>query len=88
MSGGREQIYAFVRGTDRRLYCNWWDAANSVWIWSDLGHPAGALRRDPSAAAVGDGPATLHVFARDADSNLQMCVADAVLATSTWLQLS
>jgi hypothetical protein len=87
-SGGREQIYAFVRGANRRLYCNWWDAANSVWIWSDLGQPARALRSDPSAAAVGDGSAMLHVFARDASNNLQMCVADATLATPNWQQLS
>jgi hypothetical protein len=88
MSGGREQIYAFVRGADRRLYCNWWDAANSIWIWDDLGQPANPIRSDPSAAAVGNGSATLHVFARDAANNLQMCIADAALATTSWQQLS
>ena len=46
--GGKQRIYAFVKGAanTQNLYVNYWDG--SQWHWADQGTPPGAPLHDPS----------------------------------------
>lgn len=87
--GGREQIYAFVRGSDNHLHLQLWDAAHSVWVWRDLGQPPGAtVRSDPSAVVCQHaGADPLYVFVRGNDDYLHMCHLDSGAGTPVWVLL-
>jgi hypothetical protein len=87
---GPEQMYAFVRGSDRRLYVRFWDAANSVWVWRDLGQPATAtVRSDPSAVVCRyPGADPLYAFVRGSDDHLYMCHMDSGVMNVQWKDLS
>jgi hypothetical protein len=49
-----QQIYAFVRGANGRLYVNWWDG--SQWAWADQGMPpTTAVSVEPSVITYREG---------------------------------
>ncbi len=74
---GREQIYAFVRGGDGRLYVCFWDARPGVtsWRWADQGRPPQSrVNSSPTVlSSVQDDRAEehfLHAFVRGDDGEL------------------
>jgi hypothetical protein len=87
---GKDQIYAFVRGSDNHLHVHFWDAANNVWVWRDLGQPHGAtVSSDPSVVVceyAGTDP--LYVFVRGNDNYLHMCHLDSGATTPVWVLLN
>jgi hypothetical protein len=87
---GNDQIYAFVRGSDNHLHVHSWDAANSAWVWRDLGQPLGVnLRGDPSAVVCEfPGVDPLYVFVRGNDDYLHMCHLDSGATTPVWVILN
>ncbi len=69
---GSERPHAFVAGTDRNLWANWWDGAQ--WNWENHGRPPGVLHFGPvGVLTVMDSPGSAqrpHVFVRGSDGNL------------------
>jgi hypothetical protein len=87
---GNDQIYAYVRGSDRHLYVQFWDAMNSVWVWRDLEQPASATVRSEPSAVVCRYPNSdpLYVFIRGSDDHLYMCHMDSGINNWQWKDLS
>jgi hypothetical protein len=69
---GKENIYAFVRGDNGRLYDCYWNQAVFRWLWDDRGQPPTArVNSSPGviASQMVNGP-QLHAFVRGNDGHL------------------
>ena len=74
---GRDQIYAFVRGDNGRLYVCFWDATPNItsWRWDDRGQPVGArVNSSPTIiTSIQNDSAPehfLHIFVRGNNGHL------------------
>jgi hypothetical protein len=85
LEGGKQRIYAFVRGTDgQHLYVNYWDG--SQWKWADQGTPPGTMQQDPPMEVnppgvisyLEGGKQRIYAFVRDHNGHLYTNYWDGV----------
>ena len=74
LSGGYlpQRIYAFVRGTNGKLYVNWWNG--NQWQWADQGQPPGTtVVNSPGVTTYKPGvvqPQRIYAFVQGANGHL------------------
>jgi hypothetical protein len=68
---GTQRIHAFVRGTNGRLYVNYWNG--SQWQWADQGTPLDTTMGQGAPGVITylqEGTQRIHAFVRGANSRL------------------
>jgi immune inhibitor A len=72
LEGGKQRIYAFVRGANGHLNVNYWNG--SAWHWADQGVPAGTTVSDAPCVItyLEGGKQRIYAFVRGANSHLDV----------------